>query len=264
VRIGDIEIVSVLDAVGLLPLDEYYPDVPAEAWEPYRGLYPEVFDASHWRLLCASYLIRSGGRTVLVDTGLGSFELFESAERAGELMPRLAEQSVAPDQVDTVFLTHLHIDHIGWNMHFAAAGFAMHPEALAAASRRADRTHVAQAVLPLIEAGRVEAVGPGTELAPGVTTLELEGHDDGHCGLRLGSEAVLIADAAGHPALLDQPDWSFVGDADPTRSAATRRALLDELVDTDTLLICGHFPGSGIGRVTRAGGRVLWQEERST
>jgi glyoxylase-like metal-dependent hydrolase (beta-lactamase superfamily II) len=118
-------------------------------------------------------------------------------------------------------------------------------------------------VIPLLDAGRLDGIDDGTELAPGVTTLALEGHDEGHAGLRLGPNAILIADGAGHPALLAEPEWPFVGNRDPTRSAATRRALLDEVLDTDTLVICGHYPGSGIGRVTRGEGRVLWQEARS-
>jgi glyoxylase-like metal-dependent hydrolase (beta-lactamase superfamily II) len=88
VRVGDIEVVPVLEAVGALPLDEFYPDATAQDWEPYRALYPEVFAGSCWRLLCNSYLIRSGGRTVLVDTGLGGYELFESAELAAGWCPR--------------------------------------------------------------------------------------------------------------------------------------------------------------------------------
>jgi glyoxylase-like metal-dependent hydrolase (beta-lactamase superfamily II) len=261
VRVGDIEIVPVLDAVGLLELDEYYPGVSAEQWEPYRVLYPEVFDGFRWRLLCASYLIRSGGVTLLVDTGLGKFDLFDSVELVGGLVPALAEHGVDPEQIDIVFLTHLHIDHIGSNTEFPRARFALHRKALAAAPRRADRPHIAESVLPLIDAGRLDGIDDGTELAPSVTMLALGGHDEGHAGLRLGPDAILVADAAGHPALLDEPEWPFVGDGDPTRSAATRRSLLDEVLGRDTLVICGHYPGTGIGRVTRAeDGRVVWRE----
>jgi glyoxylase-like metal-dependent hydrolase (beta-lactamase superfamily II) len=262
-RIGELEIVPLVDAIGVVPLDEFYPGVPDEAWEPYRRLYPDVFAGPGWRLRCLSYLIRVGGQTVLVDTGLGRYELFETVERTGELVPQLAEQGVAPDEIGTVFLTHLHVDHIGSNLEFGAARFAMHADAIRAAPQRADRPHIAEAVLPLIDAGRLDAIEAGTELAPGVTTLVLEGHDDGHCGVRLGPEALLIADAAGHPALLDQPEWPFVGDADLLRSFATRRALLEQVVDTQKLVICGHYPGSGIGRVTREDGRVVWTEARS-
>lgn len=263
-RVGDIDIVPVIDAIGTLALDDFYPGRTAEDWQPYRALYPEVFDGPGWRLLCNSYLIRSGGRTVLVDTGLGGYDLFDSAELVGGLLPSMAEHGVDPEHVDTVFLTHLHVDHVGSNVEFGTARFAMHREAVAEAPARADRPHVAEGVLSLIEDGRVDAVDEGTEVAPGITTVALGGHDEGHAGLRLGSDAILIADAAGHPALLDRPEWSFEGDLDEPLSAATRRALLDEVLDTDTLVVCGHYPGSGIGTVLRAeDGRVVWREVRT-
>ena len=75
-----------------------------------------------------------------------------------------------------------------------------------------------------------------------------------------GASALLIADAAPHPALLDQPGWHFRYDHDAPLASATRTALVDWVVDTDTLVVCGHYPGSGIGRVVRRDGRVLWEE----
>jgi glyoxylase-like metal-dependent hydrolase (beta-lactamase superfamily II) len=69
---------------------------------------------------------------------------------------------------------------------------------------------------------------------------------------------VLIADAAVHPALLDEPEWAYVFDFDSDRSAATRRRLVTELVDGDVLVICGHYPDGGIGRVVPRDGRNVW------
>jgi len=67
-----------------------------------------------------------------------------------------------------------------------------------------------------------------------------------------------FADSAVHPALLDEPDWVYVSDGDPDVCAETRRGLLPELVDRDVLVACGHYPGSGIGRVVTRDGRVVW------
>lgn len=260
-RIGEIEVVPLLDAVGTLPLEVVYPDVPLDAWAPYRELYAEIFDGDGWHPPITCYLLRSGGQTILVDTGLAEFELFDSTDVSGGLLSALAAKGVAPDGVDTVFTTHLHIDHFGWNMAFANARFVMHRGAAAVAPERADRPHVVQCVLPLLEAGRVDAVEDGAKLAPGVVVTELPGHDPGHSGLRLGSEAILIADAFGHPAFFDQPEWLLVADLDEASTIATRKAVIDEVVDADILVVCGHYPGSGIGRVLRAqDGRLVWRE----
>jgi hypothetical protein len=79
VRVGSVELDPVVDAWGELgELREVYPETPAEAWEPYRGLYPDLFAGSRWRLPCTCYLVRSGGRVVLVDN---DGEAIAAAER---------------------------------------------------------------------------------------------------------------------------------------------------------------------------------------
>ena len=93
VRIGAIEVAPLLDAVGTLAeLEQAYPDVEAQEWAPYRELYPELFAGSRWRLPVKIHLIRSGGTTVLVDTGVGprgSFPMWRG-EREGLLPSALA------------------------------------------------------------------------------------------------------------------------------------------------------------------------------
>ncbi len=115
VVVGSVELVPLVDAVGLLgELEELYPGF--DDWDPYRALYPELFAGSQWRVPCTSYLIRSGGKTVLVDTGVGPAGLWGwTPEREEGLLPGLAAEGVAPDEIDVVFLTHLHVDHVGWN-----------------------------------------------------------------------------------------------------------------------------------------------------
>jgi glyoxylase-like metal-dependent hydrolase (beta-lactamase superfamily II) len=265
VRIGEIELVPLLDARGSIGrMETMYPSVPPHAWEPYRALYPELFDDQSWRPPNHCYLVRSGGQTILVDTGLGEYELLDVVETAGGLLPALAAQGVSPSEIDLVFITHVHIDHVGTNRAFPEARFAMHRDAVAAAEERAsERAHIPETVLPLLEAGRVDAIEDGAELAPGVVAVALDGHDQGHTGVRLGSEAFLIADAAAHPALLAHPEWPFAADVDHDRAVATRQAIVEEALDTDLLVVSGHFPGNGIGRLMRtADGRALWQEAR--
>jgi glyoxylase-like metal-dependent hydrolase (beta-lactamase superfamily II) len=73
-----------------------------------------------------------------------------------------------------------------------------------------------------------------------------------------GETALLIADAAVHPMLLDRPRDVYAFDVDQVTSAATREALVSSLVDQDLLFVCGHYPGGGIGRVVGRDGHVLW------
>jgi glyoxylase-like metal-dependent hydrolase (beta-lactamase superfamily II) len=261
--VGSVELVPLVDAVGLLgELEELYPGF--EDWAPYRTLYPDAFDGSQWRIACTSYLLRSGGTTILVDTGVGPAGLWGWTPESEEgLLPALAGAGVAPDGIDIVFLTHLHVDHVGWNtdrngeLVFPEARYVAHRDGVAFA-RTTDRPHVART----IAAVDFEQIGGEIELADDVTAFELPGHFRGHMGLRIasgGSEAVLIADAAVHPMLLQEPDAIYVSDGDPAACAATRRALLPELVDRDVLTVCGHYPAGGIGRVVTRDGRIVWE-----
>lgn len=265
--IGSIELLPVPDAVGTFAeLGEAYPEVPTEAWEPYRALYPELFSGESWRVPCNCFLVRSGGATILVDTGVGPPGLWDwTAEEEGLLPEALENLGVGRDDVDMVFLTHMHIDHVGWNTDlegvalFPRARYVVPHDSLAFA-RQDGRPHVQRCIVSI--ADRFETVSGDADIAPGVSAFVAPGHYPGHMGLRLSSdsaEAVLIADIAVHPALLANPDWVYVWDGDPAVCADTRRALLPELVDRDVLVACGHYPGSGIGRIVTRAGRVVWE-----
>ena len=264
--VGSVELVPLVDAVGELgELAELFPDT--SDWAPYRELYPSVFAESCWRIPCTSYLVRSGDLTVLVDTGVGPAGLWGwDAEFEEGLLPALAEAGAAPEDVDVVFLTHLHVDHVGWNTDregsvvFPNARYVAHRDGIAFAGN-SGRPHVERTILSV----EFEEIDGEVDVAKGVTAFPLAGHFPGHMGLRIDSQgvrALLIADAAVNPMLLDEPGRAYISDADAAACAATRRALLPELVDQDVLTVCGHYPDGGIGRVVTREGRVVWEVAR--
>lgn len=269
--VGSVELEPLPDAVGILGrLDELYPGPSPDEWASYRARYPDLFAGDSWRIRCTCYLIRSAGTTVLVDAGAGPPGLWGiELERQGGLLPALEAHGVDPADVDVVVNTHVHIDHVGWNTDrdgevlFPRARFVLHEDALAAARERADRPHIRRCVLSLLEYGLVDAFTSEREVAQGVVVVPLPGHDPGHAGVRLDGKAIVIADAAAHPALLAEPGWRFVNDHDHEQSVETRRGLVAEVADSGTLVVSGHYPGTGIGRVTRREGQVVWEEAAS-
>jgi glyoxylase-like metal-dependent hydrolase (beta-lactamase superfamily II) len=263
VLVGAVELVPLTDAVGRLgELDELFPGT--SDWERERQRYPELFDGSQWRIPCTSYVIRSGGTTILVDTGVGPAGLWGwDAEWEEGLPPALAGTGLAPDDIDVVFLTHLHVDHVGWNtdregeLVFPNARYVTHRDGVAFA-RGVDRPHIARTIVAVA----FQEISGETELADGVTAFEIPGHFPGHMGLRIesgGRRAILLADTAVHPKMLDVPELVYVSDSDSDTCALTRRALLEELVDRDVLAVCGHYPSGGIGRVATRDGHVVWE-----
>jgi glyoxylase-like metal-dependent hydrolase (beta-lactamase superfamily II) len=268
VLVGDVELLPLVDALGELgDLGELYPEVEHAAWDPYRALYPQLFAGTQWRLPCTCYLLRTAGPTILVDTGVGPPGLWSWAQRSeGGLPTALDDQRVGREDVDIVFLTHLHIDHLGWNtdengaVFFPRACYVVHRDALAFARTRPELPHIRRCVEPLVD--RFEHVAGDVELAPSVTAVPAPGHYPGHMTVRIasaGAQALLLADVAVHPALLDHSEWRYVSDVDHEASVLTRTAHVEELVDTDVLAVCGHYPQGGIGRIVRKNGRVVWE-----
>ena len=135
---------------------------------------------------------------------------------------------------DTVFLTHVHVDHVGWNAAFEGVAFVAHRESIALSEERGR---------PLPGA---TAVAGEAELAPGVIAFETPGHLPGHMSVRVGDELVVLGDVAVHPAQLARPGLAYIYDADAERSAQTRADVLSAY--GDRILAAGHFPGSGFGR----------------
>jgi glyoxylase-like metal-dependent hydrolase (beta-lactamase superfamily II) len=261
VRIGRLELISLTDAVGTLGrLDRLFPGVPAAAWEPYRWRYPELFDGPGWRLRFGSFLILSTNDVVLVDTGIGPPPGAFFPQRQGLLPGQLEACGVKPDDVDVVFLTHLHVDHVGWNTDsrgaptFPRARYVTHEDGWRWSQRpdRARTAPVIHSIAPLARAGVLHLLDGPDEIAADVTAIPTPGHLPGHMSLRLrsrGASALVLGDVAVHPAQLTEPQWCYESDEEGPTSVATRREIIAELTGRETVVACGHYPAGGLGRV---------------
>jgi glyoxylase-like metal-dependent hydrolase (beta-lactamase superfamily II) len=266
-QVGEITLTTLFDGAGVIcPLDEAYAGPTDESWQPYRALYPELFSNGEWRLPVTCALLRADGRTMLVDAGAGAPGWWDDwrPDLDGRLPSSLRAAGVEPADVDAVFLTHFDADHIGWldGATFAHARLLATADAAAFALAHTSREWLRRE-LAAPSGGRVEIVAPGDEVLPGVVVVAYPGHVPGHVGLEVvsnGARALLIADTVPHAALLERLDWRFTFDQDVELAAQTRATVVESIVDTDTVVVCGHFPGSGIGRVVRRDGLVVWEE----
>ncbi|PKN48308.1 MAG: MBL fold hydrolase [Deltaproteobacteria bacterium HGW-Deltaproteobacteria-20] len=92
-----------------------YGNCPRPVWEKWS-----LPDERHRiPLACRALLIRDGARTVLLETGIGTFfepklqDRFGVVEREHVLLQSLGAINVSPEDVDVVVLSHLHFDHAG-------------------------------------------------------------------------------------------------------------------------------------------------------
>jgi len=269
IRVGGAEVVALCDAVADYgnSITDPFPTVPAEAWAPYRERYPDAFAPSGTlRLHVHCHLVRAGGRTILVDTGLGpsSAPGARFFGVAGSLLAELASVGVGPGEVDVVVLTHHHFDHIGGTAdEDGAPAFpnARHLigwadwEVLSRDPAHAEKwERSGRPIADLVERTDGER-GP----AAGVTVVPAPGHTPGHQVVIVDGEPSLLlsADLAITAAQLQEPEWCSEGDADPAAASAARRAWFGRAAAEGLTVATPHF-SEPFGRVGAEDGAQAW------
>jgi glyoxylase-like metal-dependent hydrolase (beta-lactamase superfamily II) len=272
VRVGNVEVMSLSDGMLEFDLCNFFPTIPADNWHQYES---HLTDEHKVRFNLGSFLIRGGGRTILVDTGLGPKP--ENAPDApwGQLMHDFARNGVRADEVDMVVLTHLHRDHVGWNLIAQGTRYTpTFPKARYWMSRKdwevchqpgvqQERFPNAPAcVWPLADLGLIEFMEGEHSITPELSAVPTPGHTPGHMSILItsrGERALVLGDAAHNPAQVLEPDWVSRADMDPDLTRQTRRALMERLEREQILVAAGHFPAPGFGRILRLQGRRYWQ-----
>ncbi len=267
--IGNVEILAISDGNFDSDPAAVFPQVPADAWNPYR---PLLNAKGHMTVNIGCYLVRSAGQTVLVDSGIGDKP--RGFFPKGRLPEELAAVGVRPEDVDIVAMTHLHIDHVGWNTVAAEGGWVPYfPNARYVVTREewefwteperaAQAEYITDSVLPLALAGVAELVEGDYALTGELRLLPAPGHTPGHVCVAIASGAeagVVLGDVAHHPAQLSEPGWHDVFDANPILAAESRRGLLERIERERMLVAAGHFAPPGFGRIVKVDGRRSWR-----
>jgi glyoxylase-like metal-dependent hydrolase (beta-lactamase superfamily II) len=289
--VGNVDILALTDGEGdfPFPLSQLFPSVPAEAWTPFRQSYPELFGGPDtWRNHYGCYLLRSQGRTILVDTGIGSKATNPGMVNMlaggvdGRLMAELQAAGVRPEDVDTVFFTHLHPDHVGWNLvqgsanprpTFPRARYVVHQADWETFKRPEVRAsfpfqYWEETLSPLENLGVLDLVSGERTLTGEITAIPTPGHTPGHMSLTIvsgGQRALILGDVAIHPAQVTETDWAVIFEMDQALGGERVLQILPRPPDFDrieaensTLVAC-HFPAPGFGRLVRLEGRRYWQ-----
>lgn len=200
-------------------------------------------------------LVRTAGRLVLIDTGLGP-------QYHGQLLASLRAAGISPAEVNEVLITHPHPDHIGGLLD--AQGKLAFPNAtirMASAAWAWMQQKGAPAMAKVI-ASHIVTFEPGAAVAPGIASVSLPGHTHGHVGYEIGSgrsRLMYIGDIA-HSSIvsLAHPQWSIQFDGDHAVANETRRKTLSVLAKNGEWVFSPHFPFPGVGHVAAAGTGFAW------
>lgn len=272
-RIGEIDMLVISDGVFTLPATTLATNVgPADlaAWLGERMQPPDVYK---WPLNVA--VVRSGGRTVLIDSGTGSE--FPDSPGVGQLARRLDAAGVDPASITDVVLTHLHVDHVGGLLadrlrgrlrpgvpiHLAAAeaGFWSSPDF----SRNTfggfpDVLRSAEERFVDLYRSQLRPFEKEYEVAPGVVVRRTGGHTPGHSVVRMasGGDRLTFAGDAVFSVGFEQPEWHNGFEHDPEEAARVRVGLLRELAANREPLVATHLSFPSVCHVAVAGDVFRW------
>lgn len=274
--LGDLRLTVVGDGqTGLPPHPLYATNATPEEVE--KTLERHCLPTDVYLLQCNAIIVRSSGRTVLIDTGAGH----TLGEDLGFLPSHLRNAGVAPETIDTVVLTHGHLDHVGGitkgdgSLTYPNAQFYIHEaewrfwlsdevDLLSMAVEEGFRDNFRQAARENLSAikGCVQTFTYGEQILPFVETVAAPGHTPGHTALLIGSgEHTLLhlADVIHHPAFdLEHPSWRTAFDQDAGEAHRTRLSLLDKAAQERALLTAYHLPFPALGHIRKEGSAYDW------
>jgi glyoxylase-like metal-dependent hydrolase (beta-lactamase superfamily II) len=261
------------------PAQVFFVNAPKERLE--KVLRDHNLDITKWKEYVSPYpslLIDTGQHRVMVDTGAGDLET-----TTGKLIPNLRAEGIAPEDIDTVILTHAHPDHIGGNLNregrpaFPNARYIMWKDewdfwisrpnlAVMNISESAKQWFIKYArdhLLPVQD--QLDLVGHETEIVPGISAVAAPGHTPGHVAVSVISDnekLLCISDAVIHQIHLEEPEWYSSVDLDHEQVITTRHLLLDRAATEKALIHAFHFPFPGLGYVTQKRDGWQWQAIR--
>lgn len=273
--LDDLQITGLTDLDRFdIPLSTLLPGADPSTLEGIEWLGPDVLSDGILHLKIRSWLLRLNGRVILIDTCVGAHKERPNwpdwhRRDGASWLAALAAEGLGPQDVDIVMCTHLHADHIGWNTQLVDGRWIpTFPNARYVCARTeydhwvnvaadgGDRHGaIADSVLPVMEAGVMDLVDDGWELAPGLDLQTAPGHSPGHMCVHAnqGRGAAFVGDAIHSPVQLARPELSSAFCSDPDQARATRMSLLSDISESDRLLIPAHFPDPGWITVERDG-----------
>lgn len=269
--LGDFEITALSDGTVALPLDKILtntsPDKVAQALSKHRQSSPLETSVN-------AYLINTGDKLVLIDSGAGNFY---GAAR-GKLRTSLLASGYLPEQVDEIYITHMHTDHIGGLLNGDQAAF---PNAVVRVDQRDADSWLSQANLeqapanaqatyrnamaalkPYIQAGKFRTFDGDTQLLPGIKAVAAPGHTPGHSIYRIesqGRKLMLWGDLMHVAAVqFEQPAVTVQFDHDSKAAADQRKKAYADAAQHGYLVGAAHLSFPGLGYLRQEGAGYVW------
>lgn len=271
VMLGDFEVTALSDGTVPLPMDKLLIGIQPEALNKALKVHHLALPVD---TSVNAYLINTGSKLVLVDSGAGSF----FGPTLGKLAASLKASGYLPEQVDEIYITHMHSDHIGG---LSANGAALFPNAIVRADQhdadfwlsqtnmdkaaKADQGGYANAMAafkPYIAAGKFKPFDGPTDLVPGIKAVATYGHTPGHTSYAIeskGQKLMLWGDLIHVAAVqFDHPAITVHFDSDTKTAKAEREKAFAAAAKEGYLVGASHLSFPGLGYLRSAGKGFVW------
>lgn len=265
IMLGNFEVTPLSDGTVDLPVDQLLSDKP----EKNRAALAKSFLKSPVETSDNAFLVNTGSKLVLIDTGAGV--LF--GPTLGKLLANMQAAGYAPEQVDEVYLTHMHSDHLGGLTVETKAAF---PNAVVRAAKREADHWLSQANMdkapedgkgsfknamaaldPYVKAGRFQTFDGDVEVSPGIRALGGHGHTPGHTTfvVESGGQKMMVIGDLIHVAAVqfENPAVTIGFDGDQKAAAAARKKLFDRAAKEGALIGGAHLQFPGLGHLRTEG-----------
>jgi glyoxylase-like metal-dependent hydrolase (beta-lactamase superfamily II) len=270
-RLGDFELHSLSDGLFRLDGGAMFGVVPKPLWSRRAP----ADDRNRISMTMRPLLVRSAGRTVLIDAGVGDKlsekerEIYAVDQRTASLQQSLSAIGVAPRDIDVVIASHLHFDHAGGFTArtngrvvpaFPRARYIIRRQEWEDATHPHERnraSYVFDAFVPLAAAGVVDFIEADGEVLPGISVWRTGGHTMHHQLIKVesgGRTAVFVADLMPTVAHLDEP-WIMGYDLYPMDTLAYKKRFVREAIDGEYVIFFEHDPGISAGVIRERDGR---------
>ena len=265
-QVGDVKVSRIVEIWDFQDdIHMAMPEATPEEVKAMDWLHPHyATPEGQMRMNFQGIVLQTPDRNIVVDTCIGAgrereYEVFTDLPEG--FLEDLAALGISREDVDTVFCTHLHFDHVGWNTYkdpetgeykptfpnarylFGKTEYEAWQNDLRHDDHHDDK-HLVESVDPIVEAGLVDFIETDHEIAPGIHAEPSHGHTPGHIHVVIeskGERAVVTGDLMHHPMQCAMPHRHATFDMNREAGSATRQAFVEKYKDSDTLVVGMHF-----------------------
>jgi glyoxylase-like metal-dependent hydrolase (beta-lactamase superfamily II) len=274
-RMDDVTFTFIADGAMALAPRAFIQSIPPTYW----AQHPEHLDNQGWIVMSAGgLLVERDGHRILIDAGFGPAAATNAFSRVncGSFLDVLTQLGLAPNDIDTFALTHLHVDHTGWAFVQSVSGqykptfpnatyhlSMLEWQPIASGERPPGIGDERELVQPLQSHTALRLINDGDEVAPGVTAVVTPGHSAGHTSYVVdtskGNRLIAFGDCFHTPGQMLRTEWFCDPDINPASVPEARQRLIDELRTENTVGFAIHFGDQQFGTLIGEADALAWQ-----